>query len=94
MTPEQLKYLTPEQLAAWDRCEAATKGPWLTVAGWVGAAYRQFLSIAGIADGIRNLHQLRDDDIQFIAHARTDLPAALRTIAEQAEKLAEMESKG
>lgn len=57
------------------RCEKATAGPWVEDA-------EEDLIIAGdLMDGEAPVIPRNYDDMEFICHARTDLPAALRTIA-------------
>jgi hypothetical protein len=72
--------LTPDQIAARERCAAATPGPW---------KYKDFRFIYYFKDG-RYMETVADilptpklaANGAFIAAARTDLPAALDTIEE------------
>lgn len=85
MTPAQIALLTPEEREAWERCGKATPGPWQT-----RFMYRMFNSIRQHASALRLMVGLSDNDwsdADFCAHARTDLPAALRTIADLREIL-------
>ena len=65
--------------AAQKRCDAATEGPWVAVEGatpgmfWVELRHR-----ATICDFPRE--QGAQEDAEFIAAARTDLPAALAAL--------------
>jgi hypothetical protein len=70
MTPAQLK-------AARERCEKATAGPWtdylpFEAGSMPGSQYCQGCYIIEWDD--------KEADLPFIAHARTDLPAALGEI--------------
>jgi len=70
--------------AAKKRCEAATGGPWLVTdrneAGdrYVGPA-EEYVAIV-VRDALARL--MTDANAEFIAHARTDLPAALEALEE------------
>jgi len=57
-----------EQAAARARCEAATQGPWQNGSG-------RFVYRPGAGEQALHLGPL--SDVDFIAHARTDLPTAL-----------------
>ena len=87
------------------RCEAATPGPWKTTDGYeaaqAGTRYDDLVSILEDSTGepiIQHIYYdghhtiMRPSDVQFIAHARTDLPACLDEIerlnARQQELLA------
>jgi hypothetical protein len=65
-----------------ERAEAATPGPWVNVGSDVAAprrptepfsCYGNYREILDEANGC-------DDDLEFIAHARTDIPALLAEI--------------
>jgi hypothetical protein len=87
-----LSKLTEEERAAWKRCEKATAGPWVQ---WKGhSSVFSGTPTENTVGTLRGYHaflfEINDDDLPrkearadaaFIAHARTDLPAALATIA-------------
>lgn len=66
-----------ERAAAWARCNAATAGPWVSMKGFV----------RGPDNEPWVLHK---PDRDFIAHARTDLPAALAGLNAADEKIARL----
>lgn len=81
--------MTPEQrTAARDRCEAATPKPWRAAEykGYVIPSHAEPYKVAQLGGTLDNPGQIaRTDehlphDVDFIAHARTDLPAALDEI--------------
>jgi hypothetical protein len=82
--------MTPDQLAAIEaRAQAATEGPWESLrAGmlgtrvvrvdgeWDGLVPDEFITM--VTPALRKF-----DDADFIAHARTDVPALLALVREQ-----------
>ncbi len=77
---------TTDQLAAIEaRAEAATKGPWHVDGAPDEAKYIvQYTSGGGVHVGtyVTDLVET-DEDAEFIAHARTDIPALLAMVREQ-----------
>lgn len=81
---------TDERKAARARCEAATPGPWVNMPD--GPLFGLILASG---DHICEMPPLDDrtEDFEFIAHARTDLPAALDALdAKDAEIAGLMEA--
>lgn len=69
--------MTPIEAAqAQQRCDAATPGPWRAASHFHGAYVTRGLR-QEIAVLIRRDNPRADEDAELIAHARTDLPAAL-----------------
>lgn len=61
------------------RANAATRGLW----GWAVSADRRWAEVTAMPDAIAVSRSADDDDADFIAHARTDVPvlvAALRAV--------------
>lgn len=104
MTPDLLALLSPEQQAAWERCQKATPGPW----DWVPTAYMftgdaempddEFTGAAILADG-QVIFGVTEDtfepyprDSAFIQNARLDLPAALLELASTKQKVEKMQT--
>lgn len=84
MNPELLPYLTPAELAALARSEAATPGPWDLCGGEgehfvIGTPER---GICVIPNEDNDGEVIRAVNASFIAAARSDLPAALETLAQ------------
>lgn len=74
--------MTPIEAAqAQQRCDAATPGPWRAASHFHGAYVTRGLR-QEIAVLIRRDNPRADEDAELIAHARTDLPAALAALAE------------
>lgn len=94
MTSEQFAHLTDAERKVWELCQKATPGPW----DWVPTAYiftgdaempdDEFSGAAMLADGqvifgvTEDTFEPYQRDSAFIAHARTALPEALRSLAE------------
>lgn len=78
--------LTTEELTAMRaRCEAATAGPWAPAhrtynAGWRSDGVMAPSHDVLMASNAACAYRASDADTEFIAHARTDLPAALDEI--------------
>ena len=73
------------------RADAATEGPWDSIGGDVVQSYdlairtgEYSLERVGIIPG----EYVRENDAEFIAHARTDVPALLALAREQAATIA------
>lgn len=86
MTPELLTQLTDAQREAWELCQQATPGRWYAVLSADGRADMDVIApgvaiIATVTSG--------DADWHFLAHARTALPDALRSLAELRAAVAE-----
>jgi hypothetical protein len=82
------RILTPEQLQAIaEREKKATPGPWAVGQDEERASRPEFVHDTRghvLFDGDEAEH----DDLQFAAHARTDIPALLELVREQARELA------
>jgi hypothetical protein len=78
---------TTDQLADIEaRADAATDGPW-NIAVSEDRKWALVLADAGTADERIVVRSISDDDAEFIAHARTDIPALLAMVREQRERL-------
>lgn len=102
LTPEEAALLTEER-EIWARAEVATRGPW-QICGARGK-----VNVAGRRDCIYHKVGPDDDEVaavwfntetglgwadaQFIAHARTDIPGLLSTIATLRARLARAEGE-
>lgn len=72
--------LTPDQLnEIRERCEKATEGPWNVTgeSALTAPGYKEFAP--------------SDEDLDFIANSRTDIPALLAHIAEQDSRIERLE---
>ena len=69
-------HLTEQEQEALRRCEAATEGPWHRSCATINT--KDGGLVATLAPSKRN----KGADSEFIAHARTDLPAALEALEE------------
>lgn len=94
-------WMKEQEAEIQERCDAAAKGPWETgssiyeTVDWEvsgpyarGADGRQTIAliVGGLED--ENAKKIRDRDLaEFIAHARTDLPDALKEIKRLREEL-------
>ena len=80
-----------DQLAAIEaRAHAATEGPWETHDGDVVQSYDIAVKTGEHSyerEGIIPGEYVRDNDAEFIAHARTDVPALLALVRDQQAKL-------
>ena len=85
MNDHLLSYLTPNERVAWERSQKATKGPWKTTTSTNGSQWNVRVN------GGLFISPTLTPDLAFIVHARTDLPAALTTLAETRAVLAEHE---
>ena len=79
--------------AAKKRCEAATPGDWWNESGVIHVAIGDGrashpASVPLRVDMTEEELQQAEDDAKFIAHARTDLPAALEALEEAQAELA------
>lgn len=76
--------LTPERLDEIEaRCEAATPGPWRN---------RDLLGVLGRPeDGVQICGGCTNDNRDFIAHARQDIPALIAAVRERDARIAELE---
>lgn len=76
--------MTKEQrTAARERCDKATPGPWIKGGPFQGYCDVTTEEIVGIADAPGSSGKgcsMLEEDADFIAHARQDLPAALDEI--------------
>jgi hypothetical protein len=89
-----------ERVAARARCEAATKGPWIAECrsidnpgndpNWPDDDFLQF-KLCGPAI-VEGRGQFVGHDADFIAHARTDLPAALKALDKADSEIARLEA--
>ena len=83
---------TADQLAAIEaRARAATEGPWEIVS----ASLHQpiiYADSSGLDIAIMDNRDGVDNDAEFIAHARTDVPALLALVREQQAKLDRVEA--
>jgi hypothetical protein len=80
MTEEQLKEIE-------DRANAATPGPWVQHGRYVRKNHVREIVIQGSflkKDGVNSLPVI---DAEFIAHARTDIPALIAEVREQKEQI-------
>ncbi len=89
MTP-----LTPEaEQQIRERAEKATPGPWYAADGWRGGTFAKFLvQEPGELNGDGRYVGL-PEDTEFIANARTDIPALLSTIDSLRAELAREREK-
>lgn len=86
--------MTPDLKAIRERCEAATPGPW-RISKKKGPLYRvrvvsshgNFLCVGHHCDIDDSGAYKRRSNYNFIAHARTDIPALLDYIAELEKQL-------
>lgn len=85
--------MTPSQISEiQQRADAATKGPWV----YMGDTF----PYQGMVVSAKNVDRIcetpifddRTDDMEFIAHARKDIPNLLAHISEQAEKIGRLEA--
>jgi hypothetical protein len=101
------EHITPERIAEIKaRCEAATEGPWV-VEDWGDETYPSPSIVAPPSTcipprgypcedlGNRIIYDedgdCSDDDINFIAHARADVPDLLAALEASERKVAELE---
>ena len=94
MTPELLALLTPEQQEAWERCEKATPGPWVSSVGsWNKSSWKHKAPLTLLGGTLANFLVMNTGDASpdgdFAAHACQDLPAALLELAQAQQALAE-----
>jgi len=85
-----------DQLAAIEaRAQAATEGPWETHDGDVVQSYDIAVKTGEYSyerEGIIPGEWVRENDAEFIANARTDVPALLALVREQQAKLDRVEA--
>jgi len=85
-----------DQLAAIEaRANAATEGPWETHDGDVVQSYDIAVKTGEHSyerEGIIPGEYVRDNDAEFIANARTDVPVLLALVREQQAKLDRVEA--
>ncbi|MGE7271417.1 hypothetical protein ACQKK5_08155 [Brevibacillus panacihumi] len=78
--------MSTEQLAATrERAERATEGPWRVVPDTIGG-----IPIFDVRDRLDRSLVHTVEDAEFIAHARTDIPALLTEITRLRTALSEM----
>ena len=69
------------------RCEAAMKGPWYVETGYDWWDIKDSLDNTVVSCGMEGDVTLAIEDAQFIAHARTDVPALRDTVDALAERV-------
>ena len=98
MTDSLFAHLTAEEQVMWERCQAATKGPWHSKPGYWGVNGMQIrdeagLRIASVTHKADKPIPQKKADAELIAQTRTDFPTVLTALAEARQQTQELRTQ-